>query len=95
MGVLPESAYVRVTLCILGGCMAHHNGDARHCTRARGELTAPDGYSTSTHVGVMSCGPSLRVRLRPDADALQHARANAEPDDTLADAQACATADNT
>jgi hypothetical protein len=42
----------------------------------------------------MSCGPSLRVRLRRDADALQHARANTEPDDTLADAQACATADN-
>ncbi len=72
--VLPESAYVRVWLCIFWGCMAHHNGGARHCTGALGKLAPPEGYSTSTHVGVLSCGPSLRVRLRRDADA-DHRRA--------------------
>jgi hypothetical protein len=69
--------------------MAHHNGGAWHCTGALSELAPPEGYSTSTHVGFLSCGPSLRARLRSDADA----RANTETDDALADAHSCALAD--
>ncbi len=34
---------------------------------ALGELAPPKGYSTSTHVGFLSCGPSPRVRLRRHA----------------------------
>ena len=61
------------------GCITHDNGDARHCTAALGELVPPEGYSTSTRIGFMSCGPSLRVRLRRDAraDTAVDARANA------------------
>jgi hypothetical protein len=68
-GAPPESAYVRLTLCIFRGCMPHRKSGARHCTGALGELAPPEGYSTSTHLGFISCGRSLRVRLRRDADA--------------------------
>jgi hypothetical protein len=67
--------------------MTYHNGDARHGTGALGELAPPEEYSSSTHVGLLSCGPSLRVRLRSDAraEALAGALADAA-DDTLTDA---------
>jgi hypothetical protein len=71
------------------GCMTHHTGDARHCTGAFRKLAPPSGYSTSTHVGLLSCGPSLRVRLRRDAlaeplDAHACALANARAGDRRA-----------
>ncbi len=69
------------------GCVSHTTGGARHGTGALGALAPPEGYSTSTHVGLLSCGPSLRVRLCSDAPA-------DTADDTLADAPAD-TADDT
>ena len=77
--------------------MTHRKRNAWHCTETLGELAPPEGYSTSTHVGFLSCGPTLRVRLRSHAladtlaTALANARANTA-NDTLAAAHANALA---
>jgi hypothetical protein len=81
--------HLRACVCVavhLPGWITHPKRGARHCTAALGELAPPEGYSTSTHLGFLSCAPSLRVRLRRDRDA--SARANTETDATLANARA-------
>ncbi len=92
LGYLGGSPRKSVRACVavhLWGYMTHRKRGARHCTGALGELAPPDGYSTSTHVGFLSCGPSLRVRLC--SDALANTLANTA-NDTLADALADALA---
>jgi hypothetical protein len=56
------------------GRLTHRKRGARRCTGALGELAPPEGNSTSTHAGFMSCGPSLRGRLRRDAFNLAYVR---------------------
>ncbi len=77
------------------GRLTHRKRGARHCTGALGELAPPEGYSTSTHAGFLSCGLSLRVRPRSDADALADTAEDADTatlantaDDAPADAPA-------
>ncbi len=90
LGYLGGFPIKRLRACVavhLLGCVPHTTGGARHGTGALGKLAPPEGYSTSTHVGLLSCNPSLRVRLRSDAraEALVGALADTA-DDTLTDA---------
>ena len=81
---------MRVAVHLLGS-MTHPIRDARHCMGTLGQLAPPEGNSTSIHVVLLSCNPSLRVRLRRDARA-DDARSNARAD-ALADARTGARAD--
>jgi hypothetical protein len=90
LGVLRGYPQKRLRACVavhLLGCISHTRGGARHGTGALGKLAPPEGYSTSIHVGLLSCNPSLRVRRRSDARAEALAGALADTaDDTLTDA---------
>jgi hypothetical protein len=91
VGVTPRK---RLRACVavhLLGSISHTTGGARHGTGALCKLAPPEGYSTSIHVVLWSCNPSLRVRLRRDARA-DDARSDASAD-ALADARAGTHAD--
>jgi hypothetical protein len=81
--------------CIFGGWYGTpQEGRTVYCMGALGELAPPEGYSTSTHLGFMSCGPSPRVRPRRGTDADADTSTDAIPADAHSYALADARADH-